>query len=248
MTWTEHVARWRDCTACRLCQQRDRIVLARGDVPCDVLFVGEAPGASEDALGLPFVGPAGRLLDSIVDSAIGPWGREAVAARLGLAADAPNCTLRDLAAERGDVLVLLAFTNLVACFPREAKARGENEPEPEEILACRPRLEEFVDLCRPRLVVLVGSLAGDWCEHDAWGRVHGAAVLDVVHPAAILRMPLAQKQGAARRCAVQIRNAVEDVLQSGITKGVERADVKEPGDLRGSYNRWEQARGSDGGG
>jgi len=42
------------------------VVLARGRVPADILFVGEAPGASEDVVGSPFVGPAGRLLDHIV--------------------------------------------------------------------------------------------------------------------------------------------------------------------------------------
>lgn len=184
--WTDHVARWKDCTACPLHRQRDRICLARGQVPCDVLFVGEAPGASEDALGLPFVGPAGRLLDAIIASTFrGPEQQT----------------------------VRIAMTNLVACFPREAKGRGDNEPEVSEILKCRPRLEEFIDLAYPKLVVRVGSLAADWVEHDAYGRVRGAAVVDIVHPAAILRMPLAQKQMAVQRCVVQLRNALEGVVQ-----------------------------------
>jgi DNA polymerase len=61
--WSEHVERWKDCMACGLCRQRYRICLGRGTVPCDVLFIGEAPGAVENAQGLPFVGPAGQLLD-----------------------------------------------------------------------------------------------------------------------------------------------------------------------------------------
>jgi DNA polymerase len=40
--------------------------LHRGQIPCDILFVGEAPGASEDLLGQPFVGPAGKVLDNIL--------------------------------------------------------------------------------------------------------------------------------------------------------------------------------------
>jgi uracil-DNA glycosylase len=47
-------------------------VLARGAVPADVLFIGEAPGASEDAIGRPFVGPAGKLLDHIIATAVEP--------------------------------------------------------------------------------------------------------------------------------------------------------------------------------
>jgi uracil-DNA glycosylase len=46
------------------------VVLCRGRLPCDVLFVGEAPGVSEDVLGRPFVGPAGKLLDTIVERAL----------------------------------------------------------------------------------------------------------------------------------------------------------------------------------
>jgi uracil-DNA glycosylase family 4 len=46
-------------------------VVARGKkIPCDVLFIGEAPGPSEDILGRPFEGPAGHLLDSIIDKSL----------------------------------------------------------------------------------------------------------------------------------------------------------------------------------
>src|SRR4051812_28157858 len=101
-TWLQHVQRWKDCQRCPLGQQRGRICLTRackagdqpgaygGRLPCDVLFIGEAPGSSEDALGLPFVGPAGDLLDQIKQRALPPE---------------TSC----------------AFTNLVACYPREAK-------------------------------------------------------------------------------------------------------------------------------
>lgn len=183
-TWLEHVARWKDCTACPLCRQRTNIVLARGKVPCDVLFVGEAPGASEDALGLPFVGPAGDMLDQIIERSL------------------PSDTR-------------YAMTNLVACFPSEAKARGDNEPEHEEIVACRPRLVEFIRLAAPKLVVCVGALAWNYVEHNAYGMVIGAekaAVIQIVHPAAILRMPLAQKQMAAQKAIVVLRNAVGDIM------------------------------------
>lgn len=182
MDWLQHVARWKDCELCPLWEQRTNIVLARGTVPCDVLFVGEAPGASEDALGLPFVGPAGALLDQIIERAL------------------PKT-------------VTYALTNLVCCFPRDAKARGENEPEIAEIKACRPRLQEFVQIASPKLVVCVGRLASDWIGHDAYGKVNGSPVVDIVHPAFILaRLPVAQKHMAVQKSIVVIRSAIENMV------------------------------------
>ena len=54
------------CTACGLCRTRNRTVPGVGDREADWLFVGEGPGAEEDARGEPFVGQAGRLLDSML--------------------------------------------------------------------------------------------------------------------------------------------------------------------------------------
>ncbi|HYC35610.1 MAG TPA: uracil-DNA glycosylase [Usitatibacter sp.] len=60
----------RDCRACGLCRQRKQAVFGVGDAAAPWLFVGEGPGADEDEQGEPFVGQAGRLLDSML-SAIG---------------------------------------------------------------------------------------------------------------------------------------------------------------------------------
>jgi uracil-DNA glycosylase family 4 len=57
------------CTKCGLCETRNRVVFARGRARNRVMFIGEAPGADEDAQGLPFVGRAGKLLDQIIDAA-----------------------------------------------------------------------------------------------------------------------------------------------------------------------------------
>jgi uracil-DNA glycosylase len=54
------------CTACGLCRTRNKSVPGVGDAHAQWLFVGEAPGAEEDAKGEPFVGQAGRLLDSML--------------------------------------------------------------------------------------------------------------------------------------------------------------------------------------
>lgn len=55
-----------DCRACPLCETRQQAVLGVGDAAADWLFVGEGPGADEDARGEPFVGQAGKLLDAML--------------------------------------------------------------------------------------------------------------------------------------------------------------------------------------
>jgi uracil-DNA glycosylase family 4 len=57
-----------DCQRCKLCSTRTHIVFGSGDPKAKLVFVGEAPGADEDAQGLPFVGRAGQLLTRILES------------------------------------------------------------------------------------------------------------------------------------------------------------------------------------
>jgi DNA polymerase len=64
--WQTFAADVDACVACTLCRSRDQSVPGVGDVHAQWLFVGEAPGADEDAKGEPFVGQAGRLLDNML--------------------------------------------------------------------------------------------------------------------------------------------------------------------------------------
>lgn len=120
------------CTACRLHQQRRNIVLGEGDVPCDVLFVGEAPGKAEDLRGRPFVGPSGRLLRIAIERA---------------------CNLQHIKQPR------IFITNIVACRPCEERFGPNRAPEPDECIACRPRLVDEVVASRARKVILLGEIA-----------------------------------------------------------------------------------------
>ena len=54
------------CQACRLAAHRTRVCPGRGELPCDVLVVGEAPGRTENLTGTAFCGQAGKLLDRMV--------------------------------------------------------------------------------------------------------------------------------------------------------------------------------------
>lgn len=56
----------RDCVRCPLHQTRTTVVFGAGNADADVMFIGEAPGANEDRMGLPFVGQAGKLLDKLL--------------------------------------------------------------------------------------------------------------------------------------------------------------------------------------
>ena len=56
----------KDCTACKLCEGRNKFVFGSGNTNADVMCVGEGPGAEEDKQGLPFVGRAGQLLTDIL--------------------------------------------------------------------------------------------------------------------------------------------------------------------------------------
>jgi uracil-DNA glycosylase len=57
-----------DCTRCRLHEQRTNIVFGVGNMNADIMFVGEGPGADEDAQGEPFVGRAGQLLNNMINA------------------------------------------------------------------------------------------------------------------------------------------------------------------------------------
>ena len=70
MTWEELEARCMACQGCGLAETRRNVVFGVGNRNADVLFIGEGPGEQEDIQGVPFVGPAGQLLDlmlSLID-------------------------------------------------------------------------------------------------------------------------------------------------------------------------------------
>jgi DNA polymerase len=63
-------AEFHECRSCTRCPQlaatRQTVVFGAGNADADLMFIGEAPGANEDRMGLPFVGQAGKLLDKLL--------------------------------------------------------------------------------------------------------------------------------------------------------------------------------------
>ena len=65
-TWSDFLQECQQCDQCELSRARNRVVIYRGSIEAPLMFVGEGPGANEDAQGLPFVGQAGHLLDLLI--------------------------------------------------------------------------------------------------------------------------------------------------------------------------------------
>lgn len=89
----EHVSLWKQCVRCQIGETARSHVFWRGTLPCDVLFIGEGPGQTEDLTGKPFMGRAGRLFNEWV-SGLPPllsWAvTNVVACRPCDGVDAPN--------------------------------------------------------------------------------------------------------------------------------------------------------------
>lgn len=179
-----HREKWIDCTLCQLCERRKRVVILRGSVPAEVLFIGEAPGESEDVLGKPFAGPAGHLLDKIVAEAKRLAGVEATT----------------------------AFTNLVCCIPRDETNTKLAQPPIESIEACSERLIETVLLVNPKMFVWVGGLAGKHApKYLPPGLVGPTRYIEIIHPAAILRANISQQGLMIQRSIVTLSEALEEL-------------------------------------
>src|SRR3954465_11394496 len=119
------------CEGCELYADATQTVFGRGAPHARVVFVGEQPGDVEDQQGLPFVGPAGRLL------------REAVG---------------DAGIDPTDVYITNAVKHFR--FELRGKGRIHQTPGPAHITACRPWLVAEFGLLKPQIVVILGATAG----------------------------------------------------------------------------------------
>lgn len=68
LNWEELTSKCKECKECSLGNTRSNIVIGRGNVNAPMMLIGEGPGEQEDLRGLPFVGPAGKLLDLLLEA------------------------------------------------------------------------------------------------------------------------------------------------------------------------------------
>lgn len=121
--------KYKSCTLCKLYKGKCNYVFYRGAAPCDVLFIGEAPGHNEDMSGLPFIGRSGQLLDSLIQE-----------------------TIDDV----GDFQY--GITNIVSCIPLDLEG-NIRAPEKVEAESCRSRFHETIAASECSAIVLLGKTA-----------------------------------------------------------------------------------------
>jgi uracil-DNA glycosylase family 4 len=156
------------CGKCpHLVSSRTNVVFGAGSLESEILFVGEAPGAEEDAIGEPFVGKAGDLLTRIIQ-AMG-LSRETV-----FIANVLKC--------RPDT---------------PGKSSGNRKPSATEMATCLPYLEEQIAIIRPKVMVALGATAIEGLMRRTsvqvtrirgqWFDFHGIPLMPTYHPAYLLR-------------------------------------------------------------
>src|SRR5438270_10962870 len=123
--------------SCRLCQQHGYIPIAHpivsGRASDRVLVIGQAPGHRSVAKGRSFSGPGGSILQKWLEQAGFPPGY---------------------------LHEHTYLSSLTHCDPgRSAKSNGDRRPSPQEIALCRPFLEAELRLVKPKVVLLVGTMA-----------------------------------------------------------------------------------------
>lgn len=151
-----------DCTRCKLHEHRTNIVFGEGNAKARLVFVGEGPGADEDATGRPFVGRAGHLLDKII-AAIGMKRDECYIANVVKCRPPQN-----RAPERDEVAICeqFLFRQLSFIRPRVIVALGS------PAFQCLMKTKETITRAR-----------GEWRD---W---NGIKVMPTFHPAYLLRSP-----------------------------------------------------------
>ena len=162
------------CKGCDLYLHATQAVPGVGPSPgtehksATLMLVGEQPGDQEDIKGLPFVGPAGRILDKVFD---------------------------ELQISRESIYLTNAVKHFK--FVQRGKLRLHQNPRMSEITACRPWLLAEIDAVRPKVILCLGAsaskslLGGTFALMRDHGKVLSTAYADqviaTIHPSAVLR-------------------------------------------------------------
>jgi DNA polymerase len=178
------------CTRCSLHCFATQVVPGEGPAPAPLMLVGEQPGDQEDLAGKPFVGPAGRTLDSALEEA-------------GIA--------------RGEVFVTNAVKHFK--HEMRGKRRLHKRPNAYEIERCRWWLEQERAIVKPAMIVALGATAArsllgrviniSKAREETQRLADGTAVQVTIHPSFLLRIKDATDKERA------YRNFVSDLRRAG---------------------------------
>jgi uracil-DNA glycosylase len=165
----------RDCKDCDLWKHATQTVFGEGNVRAKIMLVGEAPGDQEDLEGRPFVGPAGKLLDT---------------------------ALNEAGIRREDTYVTNAVKHFK--WEPRGKRRIHKKPNAAEIAACRHWLDAEIERVQPLVIVCLGATAaqallgrdfrvtqhrGEFLKSPFLKSPPAPVVMATVHPSSILRAP-----------------------------------------------------------
>jgi uracil-DNA glycosylase len=161
----------RGCRGCHLWMHATQTVFGEGPRTAEVILVGEQPGDLEDRAGHPFVGPAGKLLDT---------------------------ALMQAGVDRTKVYVTNSVKHF-KFVTIERGRRLHKKPSAAEVRACNPWLQEEIRLIKPRVIVALGATAAQALlgkqfrvTQDRGKPIASEladAVFATVHPSAVLRAP-----------------------------------------------------------
>ena len=181
------------CRRCPLWRDATQTVFGEGGQDATVVFVGEQPGDQEDIAGKPFVGPAGKVFDAI---------------------------LEDAGVERSVVYVTNAVKHFK--FEPRGKRRIHSKPNAGEIQACRWWLDKELTLIKPDLVVALGATAAQSLlgtavpvtkmRGEVLEREDGLRVFITIHPSFILRIPDPAEKEAERARFLKDMQAVKRLM------------------------------------
>jgi len=182
----------RGCTACRLAPTRRNTVFARGNPFARLCFIGEGPGEQEDKQGLPFVGPAGQLLDKIIVA-------------MGLSPD--DVYVANIVKCRPPNNRVPEHDEMRACTP--FLVRQLDLVRPEVIVALGRTAVSFLLDTKDSM----SRLRGRWHSYE------GIPVLPTWHPAYLLRTPEAKADTWADMKVVMARLGLAVPQRGGNTNG-----------------------------
>ncbi|MBO5898245.1 MAG: uracil-DNA glycosylase [Clostridia bacterium] len=180
--WTTLEERCRDCRACALGATRTNNVFGTGDRESPLMFVGEAPGADEDAQGIPFVGRAGQLLDKYL-------------------------LVTDLPRDKVYIANILKCRPPHNRDPEESEQDACIVHLREQFRLIRPRV--LVCLGRIAAMRLIKPDFRITREHGQWFCKNGVWMMAVYHPSALLRDPT--KREDMLRDLQEVRRKLEEL-------------------------------------
>ncbi|MFH1389988.1 MAG: uracil-DNA glycosylase [Candidatus Margulisiibacteriota bacterium] len=189
MSYSEIEQLAQTCVKCPLSNGRNKVVFGNGPVPCDLMIIGEAPGADEDEQGFPFVGRAGQLLTQILGS-VGIKRPDDVYIANTVKCRPPN-NRAPLATEQA------------ACAPYLAAQVRLVNPKI-IILLGAPAVKATLKLDEP-----MSTIRGRWFKFPGNQEI---SVMPLFHPAYLLRNPSKEK-GAPKWITWQDMQEVKNALE-----------------------------------